>query len=58
MQDLKILLVIIGILLAPCFKRDYLILGTIIVVLAFLLLTSGCAHLALVPIIGPAAIFI
>ena len=58
MQDLKILLVLIGILLAPLIKRDVLIIGTIIVVLAFLLLTSGCAHLALAPIIGPAAIFI
>ena len=58
MQDLKILLVLIGILLAPLIKRDYLIIGTIIVVLSFLLLTSGCTHLALVPIIGPSAIFI
>ena len=58
MQDLKILLVLIGILLAPLIKRDVLIIGTIIVVLSFLLLTSGCAHLALVPIIGPSAIFI
>jgi hypothetical protein len=51
MQDLKILLVIIGILLAPCFKRDYLILGTIIIVLAFLLLASGCAALLYTPLL-------
>ncbi len=62
MQDLKILLVLIGILLAPLFKgkrgSNIFIIGVIIVVLSFLLLTSGCAHLALVPIIGPSAIFI
>jgi lipopolysaccharide export LptBFGC system permease protein LptF len=62
MQDLKILLVLIGILLAPLFKgkrgSNIFIIGVIIVVLSFLLLTSGCTHLALVPIIGPSAIFI
>ena len=62
MQDLKILLVLIGILLAPLFKgkrgSNIFIIGVIIVVLSFLLLTSGCAHLALAPIIGPAVIFI
>ena len=47
MQDLKILLVLIGILLAPLIKRDYLIIGTIIVILSFLLLTSGCSTLLL-----------
>ena len=47
MQDLKILLVLIGILLAPLIKRDYLIIGTIIVVLSFLLLISGCSTLLL-----------
>jgi len=51
MQDLKILLVLIGILLAPLIKRDYLIIGTIIVVLAFLLLTSGCSALLFTPVL-------
>ena len=51
MQDLKILLVLIGILLAPLIKRDVLIIGTIIVVLSFLLLTSGCAALLYTPLL-------
>ena len=53
MQDLKILLVLIGILLAPLFKgkrgSNIFIIGTIIVVLSFLLLTSGCS--AVIPTI-------
>ena len=58
MKNIIIFLIFTAMLIAPCIRRDYLVLGIIITFLAFLLLTSGCAHLALVPIIGPAAIFI
>ena len=55
MQDLKILLVLIGILLAPLFKgkrgSNIFIIGVIIVVLAFLLLASGCATLLFTPLL-------
>ena len=55
MQDLKILLVLIGILLAPLFKgkrgSNIFIIGVIIVVLAFLLLTSGCSALLFTPVL-------
>ena len=55
MQDLKILLVLIGILLAPLFKgkrgSNIFIIGVIIVVLSFLLLASGCAALLLTPVL-------
>jgi len=54
MQDLKILLVLIGILLAPLFKgkrgSNIFIIGIIIVVLSFLLLT-GCASLVFTPLL-------
>ena len=55
MQDLKILLVLIAILLAPLFKgkrgSNIFIIGVIIVVLAFLLLASGCTALLFTPML-------
>ena len=61
MQDLKILLVLIGILLAPLFKgkrgSNIFIIGVIITFLSLLLL-SGCTHLVLVPMVGPGIILL
>jgi hypothetical protein len=51
MKNIIIFLFLSTMLIAPCFKRDYLILGTIITFLGLLLLTSGCAALLYSPLL-------
>ena len=51
MKNIIIFLIFTAILIMPCIKRDYLVLGIIITFLGFLLLTSGCAALLYTPLL-------